>query len=152
MTISEPDYNDGWHVTVEPNGTIDGQYDFLFYETSQADHFQYDRGWVVACEELEDFFRNNMTVTGFNQKEIDDFLEYWIPRLTEYPYYALYPQYNDILDDMIVLEFSVEPSNIIRLVYSAHGLDDNNLPLEEPTIPSFSRDGFTVTEWGLTLK
>ncbi|MFC1676787.1 right-handed parallel beta-helix repeat-containing protein [Planctomycetota bacterium] len=152
VIASNPEYGNGWHVTVEPNGIIDGQYDFLFYESLQPDYGQYEAGWVVAQEQLEDFFRNNMVLTGFNQKEIDDFIEYWIPRLTEYPCYAIYPQYNDELEEMIRLEFSEQPANLIRLIYSVRGLETNNLSLQEPVVPPFSREDFTVTEWGVILK
>ena len=152
ITTSIPDYNNGWHITVEPSGIIDGQYEFLFYETSQPNYGQYEAGWIVAQEQLEDFFRNNMSQTGFNQKEIDDFIEYWIPRLTEYPYYAIYPQYNDELEEMIKLEFSEQPANLIRLIYSVRGLETDKLSIQEPVIPLFARDGFTVAEWGVILK
>ena len=152
VTTSIPNYNNGWHVTVEPNGIIDGQYEFLFYESLQPDYGQYEAGWVVAQDRLEDFFRNNMALTGFNQKEIDDFIEYWIPRLTEYPCYAIYPQYNDELDEMIKLNFSTQPTNLIRLIYSVRGLETGNLTLDEAVIPAFNRDGFTVAEWGVILK
>jgi len=149
---SVPDYGDGWHVTVEPSGLIDGQYEYLFYEGSLGDYSQYDAGWVVPVEELEGFFRDNMALTGFTEKEIDDFVEYWIPRLTDYPYYAMYPQYNDQLEDMLRLEFSIQPDSLIRLIYCIRGLADGNLSLAEPTVPVFEREGFTVAEWGVILK
>jgi hypothetical protein len=151
VTAAIPDYNDGWHITVEPSGIIDGQYDYLFYESVQPDYSQHTAGWVVAVEQLEDFFRNNMAETGFIQSEIDDFIEYWIPRLSGYPYYAIYPQYNDDLDEMIRLEFSTPPQNLIRLIYSIRGLETNTLILPEPDIPPFVRDGFTMAEWGVIL-
>ena len=137
---------------MEPSGIIDGQFEYLFYESLQPDYGQYAAGWVVIREQLEDFFRNNMGQTGFNQKEIDDFIEYWIPILTEYPYYAIYPQYRGELEEMVKLEFSAQPESLIRLIYSVRGLEDNNLNIQEPVIPPFSRDGFTVTEWGVILK
>jgi len=152
ITTSIPDYNDGWHITVEPSGIIDGQYEYLFYESIQPDYGQYEVGWVVAREELEDFFRDNLAQTGFNEKEIADFVDYWIPRLIEYPYYAIYSQYKDELEEMVKLNFSVQPDNLIRLIYSLRGLENNNLGMQEPVIPQFARDGFTVVEWGIILK
>lgn len=152
ITTSVPDYNDGWHITVEPSGKIDGQFEYLFYESLQPDYGQYATGWVVMREELEDFFRSNMAQTGFNETEIDDFIEYWIPRLTDYPYYAIYPQYNNELNNMLKLEFSTEPANLIRLIYSVRGLQEDNLNIEPPAIPPFDREGFTVAEWGVILK
>ena len=152
VTRSIPDYGDGWHITAEPTGVIDGEYECLFYEASVPDWGQYAAGWVVGREELEDFFSDNMAQTGFIQKEIDDFIEYWIPRLVEYPYYAIYPQYNEELEDMIRLEFSTPPTSVIRLIYSVRGLEKNTLRILEPVIPAFEREGFTVTEWGVIRK
>jgi len=148
---SIPQYDNGWEVTVEPNGTIDNQYSYLFYESFQPDHCQYEAGWVIPRGELESFFASNMSQTGFNQQEIDDFLDHWLPLLTEYPYYAIYPQYNIELDDMIKLNFSAEPDNLIRLIYSIRGLNSTGPQLAEPEIPVFERTGFTVTEWGVIL-
>lgn len=151
VATSIPDYVDGWHVTVEPSGLINGQYEYLFYESSQPYYGQHTAGWVVALEQLEDFFRNNMARTGFIQSEIDDFIEYWIPWLSGYPYYAVYPQYNDQLEQMIRLEFSTPPQSLIRLIYSIRGLGTNTPTLPEPIIPTFVREGFTVAEWGVIL-
>jgi len=152
IILSEPLYQDKWDVTVEPSGLIDGEYEFLFYESVQPDMGQYDCGWVVEQTELEAFFRKNMTTTGFNNAEIEDFIEYWIPLLIESPYYAIYPQYNEQLKKMIQLDLSVEPQNLIRLIYCIGSLPDDSLSLPEPQIPPSSRDGFTVAEWGVILK
>jgi hypothetical protein len=120
---SIPEYGDGWkNLTVEPNGMINDQYEFLFYESKQQDYCQYYNGWVIKRENLSTFFNDNMKATGFNEKEINDFIEYWIPRLTESPFYAI------------------------------NGLNYDNPKLTKPTIPQFNRDGFVVTEWGVILK
>lgn len=152
MTASFPTYEDGWHVTAEPSGVIDGQYEYLFYESSQPDYGQYERGWVVAREDLEEFFRENMTRTGFQGREIEDFVAYWVPRLSEHPYYALYPQYNEQIDQATELEFSVRPDNLLRLIYVVRGLENGTLTLLEPVLPPFTRSGFVAAEWGVVLK
>ncbi len=131
---------------------IDGQYGYLFYESEQPDYGQYETGWIVELTELEAFFRSNLTLTGFNTQEIEDFVDYWIPLLDYSPYYAIYPQYNEQLEEMIQLDFSVQPDNLIRLIYSIRGLESGKLVLPEPEIPAFCRDGFTVSEWGVILK
>ncbi|MBN1786969.1 MAG: LamG domain-containing protein [Sedimentisphaerales bacterium] len=151
VTNSIPDYNDGWHVTVEPSGLIDGQYTYLFYESTNTDHCQYEYGWLIAREDLEDFFRDNLAATGFVGQEIEDFIDFWIPLWTSYPYYVIYPQYNQEFNEMVILEFSVQPQNLIRLLYSVEGLEEDTLELPEPVIPPFARDGFTVVEWGVNM-
>ncbi len=149
---SIPEYGDGWkNLTVEPNGMINDQYEFLFYESRQQDYCQYYNGWVIKRENLPTFFNDNMKATGFNEKEINDFIEYWVPRLNKYNYYALYPQYKNDIDKLVKLEISEKPDNILRLFYVIDGIDEK-IDLTEPNIPEFDRSGFVVTEWGGILK
>jgi len=151
---SIPEYNNGngWkNLNVKPDGIINDQYEFLFYEASMSDKWQYKNGWVIKKEKLVSFFRQNLTETGFNEKEIEDFVEYWIPRLDKFDYYALYPQYNNEIDKLIELKISQQPDNILRLFYVIDGMN-KKINLTEPTIPEFNRTDFVVTEWGGILK
>jgi len=53
VIISDPQYPEKWkNIIVEPDGTIDGQYEFLFYESKQPNFFQRSKGWVVQADEL----------------------------------------------------------------------------------------------------
>jgi hypothetical protein len=152
VLCSSPEYGDGWNITVAPSGLIDGQYSFLFYESVQGDRCQYQRGWVIGREDLSGFFRENLEIAGFIDIEIYDFLSYWIPRLDEFPYYAIYPQYNADLARMNALQFSVQPDSILRLFYAIRGLETGNIVLPAPEIPAMEQTGFVVREWGVMLK
>ena len=153
VTTSIPEYGSGWNdLDVDPSGKINDEFTFLFYESQNPDLCQYNKGWIIAQEDLELFFVKNMIATGFNEQEITDFTEYWIPILNDYPYYAIYPQYKEQLDRIIQLNFSQKPDNILRLIYNLKGLQDNNLVLQEPEIPKFNREGFFVVEWGVIRK
>ena len=85
---SIPFYNGIWDINVEPSGLINNQYTFLFYECKIPDNFQYEYGWQIEGNHLEGFFRNNLFETGFIETEINDFIEYWIPRLDETNFFA----------------------------------------------------------------
>ncbi|MEA2095774.1 MAG: hypothetical protein U9P73_03625 [Candidatus Cloacimonadota bacterium] len=153
ITTSIPNYGNGWkNLQIEPSGLINGNYNYLFYESQNPDLCQYKEGWVIAQEDLENFFTQNLAETGFKGQEIIDFTDYWIPLLTDYPYYAIYPQYKEQLNKMVELEFSIEPDNLLRLLYSVEGLQENSLILPEPEIPGFKREGFVVVEWGVIRK
>ncbi|MDX8340942.1 PKD domain-containing protein [Draconibacterium sp. IB214405] len=147
ITASIPEYGNQWCVTVDTDGKIDGEYDFLFYESSQPNIFQHEKGWCVKQSELTAFFETNLEAYNFAPAEIDDFLECWIPQLSENEYYLIYPQTNEIIDQVIAFDFSVNPNHINRLFYGFKGTDEFTT-LEEPEIVSFARDGFTVMEWG----
>lgn len=147
-----PLYVNGWNIEVDSTGKINNTYHYLFYESENPDLSQYDNGWIIKKEELGAFFSHNMSEAGFIPKEIDDFIEYWIPLLNNYPYYAIYPQYASDISKMIVLKFSIQPDNILRLFYSIKGLGNDRINITAPTIPKFLREGFVVAEWGVILK
>jgi PKD repeat protein len=146
---SIPEHGNGWNVIIESDGLIDRQHDYLFYESTQPDNFQNEEGWSIAQVDLLEFFETNMALYKFNEKEIHDFTKYWIPRLINSDYFNIYPQCNKILDEVIALNFSIEPDNIMRLVYLIEPVNQK-IDLPTPSIPRFSRNGFDVMEWGVT--
>lgn len=148
---SIPEYMDGWNITVTPNGRINNQFDYLFYESINPDMFQYSSGWVVKRDSLLQFFTNNLSRVGFYENEIYDFIEYWIPRLMERPYYIIYPQFSDNINKVIRLSFSIEPDNVLRLFYVIKAANYSSIILNTPIIPKFERKGFVVTEWGVVM-
>jgi hypothetical protein len=149
---SIPLYSGGWNVSVEPSGKIDQKYDYLFYESKNPDTFQYTSGWIVSRDTLTSFFSNNLLLAGFSQREKSDFIEYWIPRLVEYPYYIIYPQFADEIGKVIRLKISESPDNMLRLFYVIQGTNDFGKMLPAASIPQFTRYGFVVAEWGVILK
>ncbi len=148
---SIPEYNQGWNVSITPNGMIENKYTFLFYESEQPNLWQYESGWTIKTENLKTFFKENLKEYGFNQNEIKDFIDYWIPRLKESKYYTIYPQENRKVDELIDLEISPKPKSILRLHYVIKGSSMINKNLSKHIIKPFKRNGFTVTEWGVIM-
>jgi hypothetical protein len=149
---SKPAYKSGWAVEAEHSGKINGQYDYLFYEAQTPDEYQYNTGWVINKDSLTIFFKSNLAAIGFNEREIKDFIEYWIPRLSNYSYYFIYPQFSNDIDKVIKLKIGKTPDSLLRLFYVIKGSERSENNLLEPVIPKFERKGFVVTEWGVVLK
>ncbi|MFC1887203.1 hypothetical protein ACFLYK_00165 [Candidatus Cloacimonadota bacterium] len=150
VSTSIPEFPAEWKdLKITPDGRIYDKYDYLYYETEQQPLFTPGKGWIIARKELESFFRYNMKQTGFIDREIEDFITYWIPRFTDSEYYAIYPQYNKQIDPLIKLEFSQQPDSILRLIYLVQECESKDLELEAPVIPVFSSEGFVVREWGV---
>jgi hypothetical protein len=154
IITSIPYYGNGWMIDVDTSGLINNKYDYLFYESEQLDVWQLNEGWIIKRSELDKFFPNNMLRYGFTIREIKDFTDYWIPRLTNSEYYEIYPQDSDIIQTVIKLEISKAPDNILRLFYVIKGVDsDSNKKMSLPGENiQFKRNGFCVTEWGVILK
>ena len=151
---SIPAYRSGWQVDAEPNGRINGAYDYLFYECETPDLFQYSSGWIVSRDSLAGFFERNLTETGFLEHERADFLEYWIPLLGDHSAYVIYPQYSPDIEPIVSVSFTRTPDSFLRLFYIIKGSESSgrSVKLNTPVIPSFERKGFAVTEWGVVLK
>lgn len=153
IITSIPAYENGWTVYVDTSGIINNNYEYLFYESKQPDVWQLNEGWIIKRSELETFFKDNMLKHGFYGREIKDFIDYWIPLLTDFEYYEIYPQESNIIEKVVTLEISKTPKNVLRLFYLIKGVnsDSNN----KINIPSenfqFRRSGFYVTEWGVIL-
>ncbi len=143
---SIPKYGDGWNISVDSNGKIDNLYSYLFYESKQPDVWQKEKGWIIKQEGLKEFFIKNMTEYGFKGQEIQDFIKYWIPRLNDFDFYAIYPQELEVIKDVVKLSFSKDPANLLRIYYVIEGF--NNFPKINN---KFERKGFFITEWGVIL-
>ncbi len=152
VTESIPDYPKKWkNIRVKPDGTINRKYEFLFYEADLPGDWQKDEGWCIAKKDLQYFFMTNLRDYGFNKKEISHFIEYWIPRLKDKPYYIMYPQHTAKINSIVPLKINKAVDSLLRLFYFIDG-SDTCQNLTTPRIPSFERQGFVVTEWGGSLK
>jgi hypothetical protein len=146
ITKSIPEYNEGWNVTIKPNGIIDDEYSFLFYEADVTVETP-ETGWCVNTHQLSNFFDTLLHEYGLNDNEIEDFKEYWTQRLTGSRYYSIFPLINEEVDDVCPISIQPEPDHILRLwfVFIPQKKMEN---LKTPIIPKFSRNGFEVVEWG----
>ncbi len=148
VVLSDPPYEDGWDVTVEPNGTIDGEFPYLFYEARLPYLVQRERGWLLAVDELETGLADLLADYGFVGREITDYLEFWLPLMTDSPWYAIYPM---AADELVTLHISPAPDRLRRLWLFMEPLQAP-VTMEPPTLPGpLVRDGFTAVEWGAFL-
>ncbi len=155
MRVSEPAYGEGWNVKATPDGWINDSLGYLFYESEQPDVWQKDQAWVIPRDGLRGFFVGKMMDYGFRNREVTDFCQYWVPRLQNHAWYAVYPQSAELINQVIRLDFSKKPDCILRVFFVIEGLDSDPGsagPAQPPAGKDFERKGFTVTEWGVILK
>ncbi len=147
ITISEPEYNNGWEVVVEPGGTIEGSYDYLFYEARLNYLKTPDDGWCVEYEHLEIWMTNTLKELGLNEKESKDFKVFWLDFLPIANYYEIKLLSKEYLDLHMGLIIDPKPETIIRvmLTFSPY---QKAVDIATPLITTPIRSGFTVVEWG----
>jgi len=151
IIASIPKYTNCWHVLVDTNGLINKKYTYLFYESKQPNVWQKKYGWIISKNELKSFFEKNMKKYGFNNSEIKDFTDFWIPKLKGFKFFKIYPQTDVLINKVIKLNFSKQPNKILRLYYVIKGSDVENDKLIKPLIKKFDRKGYYITEWGVIL-
>lgn len=147
LTLTEPLYGNGWSVTATPNGLIDNKYDYLFYEAELYKIELPDEGWVVAFEEIENWFDEYLPQMGLNSKEKEQFKEYWLKDLRKANYYEIKLLGDKFLSANMDLIISPKPETILRLNFYFRPLDTRH-ELKAPEIKKVERKGFTVIEWG----
>ncbi|HUU41443.1 MAG TPA: hypothetical protein VMW42_10930 [Desulfatiglandales bacterium] len=151
LTSTDPEYVDGWTVWAEPDGLIDGAYDYLYYSCEVAMDFQMDEGWAIEAEEIFPWFKETLPKFGLSQAETADFVDYWSEHLPYSPWYLVYPQYNDLVAGQMDIAIDPEPDNMLRLWFVIDKAEKPE-PLTAPEFRPFERSGFTVVEWGVVLR
>jgi hypothetical protein len=147
---SEPAYGNGWDVTAEPSGLLDGTWDYLFYEATVRWVFQEEQGYAVPAADIFGWFEDTLPTLGLSADETDDFLDYWTQHLPDAPCYLVYPQPAERIDLTMGLAIDPVPDSLLRLWLVVRAADDCVAPEPWQAVP-FDRAGFTAVEWGVVL-
>lgn len=80
-----------WDVCVNKNNSgieYDNQnYDYLFWDAELNDNlFDFDEGFCVESSKTKDFLEEKLYSMGLNEKEVHDFVVYWLPRMNDSKY------------------------------------------------------------------
>lgn len=151
VTISEPEYKNGWNVIAKPNGKLiigDKTYDSLFWEGQGNGNYPIiDRGFVVAQKDLLTTIDSQLKQLGLNDKEASDFKEFWIQKLPTTPYVRLTWLGTNEMNILAPLKVYPKPDTMIRIFLDFEGLNEKvDIPAQKLT--SIERKGFTLVEWG----
>ena len=149
-TIPEYDAGIGWDVAVSNNGSLslDGdKYDYLFYESrTDLGGVQTEYGFSIPADSRRDALSQAIEGYGFNDRESEDFLDFWCDKLEPGIDYVMYPQETDTVDKMMPIDLSDEPDNIRRIWYAF--APDTGQNVEQFDVEPITRGGLTIVEWG----
>lgn len=163
ISESIPDYANGWEVVSDKDSNILNKrdnkiYPYLFWESDGMLSLSKDfdtpkEGFVVAKEDLEKELRDKLFKLGLNEKEIFDFNDFWVEKLSSQnkPYYFITFYSLDSINRTAPLEIFPEPDSVIRVLMVAKGLN-KFMDVPELQIETPIRSGFSVVEWGGILK
>jgi len=155
FTYTDPIYPaGGWTVQAQPSGQLtmlDGQaYPYLFWEGYGMNYQQPEAGFMVKRADVPAFLTKTLAQLGLNETESRDFMDFWVPRMTEKPWYFVTFVDQPTFDQLAPLTVTPKPQTVIRVFMDYQGLDEAHSvkPLD---IVTPQRKGFTVVEWGGAL-
>ena len=154
---SIPEYPDeGWqNVLAYPDGKLvykGKTYSDLFYETSVFENpSNRNEGFLITRKNLYTDLDRLITAYGLRGKERSDFLEYWVPRLTQEGGTSYFTRVLtwDEKNKVDLVHINPPPDTFIHLLVEFHAVPESYefkkqlLPKKVP-----QRKGFTVVEWG----
>ena len=151
LTSTYPAYGDGWTVTARPDGTLTNpatgrEYYCLFWEGITEAEYDFSAGFCVAGEDTAAFLEDALDRLGLTEREADEFIIYWLPKLEGNPYNLLSFQ-TDAYTNSAALTIDPAPDTLIRVFLAWKGLDAP-VEVEPQTLTAQARTGFTAVEWG----
>lgn len=151
LTTTYPAYRAGWRVTARPDGTLwdaetGREYYCLFWEGVSGTEYDFSSGFVVPGEETAEFLEDALEKLGLTDREAEEFIVYWLPKM-EGNAYNLVSFQQSAYTDSAKLEITPEPDTLIR-VFMAWKPLSAPVELPEQTLTAPKREGFTAVEWG----
>ena len=151
LTSTYPSYEDGWTVDASPDGTLTDpatgrQYYCLFWEGLSPTEYDFSTGFCVAGENTAAFLEDALADLGLTEKEANEFIIYWLPKMEHNPYNLISFQ-TEAYTDSAMLTIDPAPDTLIRVFMAWQGLDQP-VEVEPQTLTAPDRTGFTAVEWG----
>ena len=156
LTHTYPKYKDGWSVRANPDGSlicpITGRsYYALYWEgLNTVSAPDMTTGFVIKAEDTIPFLEEKLAVLGLSEREANEFIIYWLPKLESSPYTFYRFQTRDEINANMPLSITPVPDTIIRVMMEFKSLSAP-ISVEPQSLPlSPERVGFVVVEWGGT--
>ena len=153
ITCSYPKYENGWKVVANPNGDLkyieNGKNLYaLYYEAKTEKENKVEKeGFVVKGEDSANFLEEKLEILGLNERESEEFIVYWLPKLEANKYNYIRFLNKEEIDENMPLEIEPKPDTQIRVLMTFKGLN-KEIKVEEQQLTRVERKGYTVVEWG----
>lgn len=154
LTHTYPKYEDEWKVIAKPNGDLTdlktGRNLYaLYWEGINTVTPNTNEGFIVKGEDTIKFLEEKLEILGLNEREVNEFIIYWLPKLENNKYNFIRFQTEEEINNNMPLEISPKPDSVIRVVMEFKELE-GAIEVKEQQLETPERTGYTVVEWGGT--
>ena len=155
ITVSYPKYNNSWQVIAKPNGDLKdiktnrNLYGLYYEAKNNESKINLEEGFCIKRENIVSFLEEKLSILGLNERESNEFIIYWLPRLEKNEYnYIRFASISEI-NKIMPLEVSPQPDTIIRVLMEFKGLN-KEIKVKGQELSKVNRNGFVLVEWGGT--
>lgn len=154
ITCSYPKYNNGWNVVANKDGTLKlenspREYYSLYWEGNNNRDRKIEEGFVVKGKDTANFLEEKLSILGLTDKEAEEFIIYWLPKLEKNNYNLIRFIPIEELNEENELIINPKPDTLIRVMMEFKALPFK-IDIKEQQLEKVTREGFTVVEWGGT--
>lgn len=150
LTTTYPAYENGWTVTAAPDGTLTDaegrEYYCLFWEGLSSWDYDFSEGFCVSGEDTAAFLEEALASLGLTDREANEFLIYWLPKMEGNAYNLLSFQ-TDAYTDHARLTVTPRPDTVLRVFLAWKALEEP-VDIAPQALTAPVRQGFTLVEWG----
>ncbi len=154
LTSTYPKYKDSWNVLAKPDGELidDKGRTFygLYWEGYNTIDVTFEDGFVVGRDNLIPFLEEKLSVLGLTEREANEFIIYWLPKLEENEYNLIRFESIDKINKNMPLIINPKPDTVIRILME-YKKADKDTKVKTQALVTPVRKGFTVVEWGGTI-
>lgn len=154
LTTTYPKYNNGWTVLANTNGDLydeNGKYYYALYWEEDSNHkVDFSEGFYVTKNNAIEFLEESLTKMGFNDRERNEFIMYWLPILEKNEKSLVYFELTEERDSYSKININPQPDSLLRVAIHVKKVDSYT-PIKEQHLPRFERNGFVAVEWGGVL-
>ena len=153
LTCTYPKYNGGWKVLAKTNGDLtdletNRKLYALYYECESEVDFKVEKeGFVVRGEDTIKFLEEKLKILGLNERESEEFIIYWLPKLEKNNYNYIRFATQDEINENMEINISPKPDSFIRIIMTFKPLE-KPINVKEQELITPERNGFVAVEWG----
>lgn len=96
----------------------DVNYDYLFYDIRlPKEKMQFERGVCTSREEAIKWMLGDLKEMKYPAIALQDFEEHWKVKIPDYPFYCIYPQYDQQLNEALPVSIILDQVRFTRSLY-----------------------------------
>lgn len=158
FTTVYPAYGNGWNVRAKKDGMLhmyekgklnkEREYYGLYYEGKVSLKPDWRTGFTVKRKDYQKFLEEKLRILGLSDREAEEFIVYWLPRMEQYESVDIHFAEQSLLDREVPLQILPKPDTLIRVFMQWRENENGEKLPEKQRLSSVVRKGDTVVEWG----